>query len=398
MWRRLLAAFAGASLAFAQGAAVDAGPLLCFQAVRGDGAERTDVLLLAELQVDRPPRELWRGRPCRVRCRLDRDHLLLSSREPYGLVVVDAAAATHFTLADGAPDGFVAVHGDDVLFVGDAREAAHDDFLYAASWRSQGERRRLGDVRLQRVPVVAGNLAIGLGAAGDGIHAISLAASGRETGRARRLWQVPAGETDARVALSPNGQFLAVGTVTGGRGTLRVLETGGGEVRRSWTGLPIDVDVASSSMPRLEVGFADDDHVVCSETQRQGRGATFAFVSRSIATGDVTDERPYAKQGLGHQEPPPPGCKAPPAPRFEVVRDATRSVLRAVGSTAELAAVARSIEQYGDLAVSLLDGAFAVARTGTERRTLLLFTAGAEAPRRLCTDWAYDFTWLPASR
>ena len=391
MWRRSLAAFAGVGIAFAQDRAVDAGPLLCFTTVRGDGAQRVDVLLLAELQVDRPPRELWRGQPCRVLCRLDRDRLLLSCREPYGLVVVDAAAATHFTLADGAPDGFVAVHGDDVLFLGDAREPARDDCLYAAPWRQQGERRRLCDVRLQRVPVVAGNLAIGLGGDG-GIHAISLA-----TARARALWQVPAGEADVRVALSPNGQFLAIGTVIGGRGTLRVLETGSGEVKRTWTGLPIDLDVGSSSTPRLEVGFADDDHVVCSETQRQGHASAFAFVSRSIATGEVTDERPDAGSGLSHRAPPPPGAKTPPPPRFEVVRDAARSVLRAVGGDDELAVVTRSSEQYGDLAVSPLDGAFAVARTGEHRRTLLLFAPGDKPQRQLASDWAYDFTWLPAS-
>src|SRR6187455_2625118 len=105
--------------------AIADGPLVCFTVGRGDGKDRENVLFVTNVDGTTQPREFFRSRDnARVLQRLDRDHLLVASfGSPYALLVVDLTAGTNRVLADGAPHEFVAVHGDDVLHLGDRRES-----------------------------------------------------------------------------------------------------------------------------------------------------------------------------------------------------------------------------------------------------------------------------------
>ncbi|HEX5053421.1 MAG TPA: hypothetical protein VFZ65_16710 [Planctomycetota bacterium] len=375
--------------------AVDAGPLLCFTTAEQVSGARENVHWVASLHGDGPAAAFWRSRDnAAVLRRLDRDHLLVASfGTPYALLVVDLAAGSVRELAPDAPHGFVAVHADDVLYLGDRRDAARDDFLYATPWREPGERRRLAEARLHAVPVVQGNLAVAIGADEREVWVVSLV-----LGKGRRVWQAPGSARSLRLALSPAGQRLAIGHVDAdGRGNLSVVDTGTGDTLRSWSALPIQVSAESSSTPTLEVGWLDDAHVVCSETRGDVRGlrGNFVFVARDLATGDVTDETVYSRLGLQHRAPPVPGAIGAPEPLFEIAADGARSVLRRVGEPEPLAQVERKTQQFGDLTVSR-DGCFAAARVDGSHR-LVLFTAASRQPRDLVAAWAYDLTWLPAA-
>ncbi|MEO6593686.1 MAG: hypothetical protein ABIP94_02915, partial [Planctomycetota bacterium] len=155
---------------------VDPGPLLCFATTEFGGGEREHVLWVASLQASGPAAEFWRIRDnAAVLRRLDRDHLLVASYgELYALLVVDLTGGSARELAPGAPHEFVGVHGDDVLHLGDPREGARDNFLYATPWRAPGERRRLAEARFERVPIVQGNLAIAVGEGGRTVWTVSL--------------------------------------------------------------------------------------------------------------------------------------------------------------------------------------------------------------------------------
>jgi hypothetical protein len=378
-----------------QAPAIADGPLVCFTVARGDGKDRENVHFVANVDSTAAPREFFRSHDhARVLQRLDRDHLLVASfGSPYALLVVDLGAGTTREMAPGAPHEFVAVHGDDALFLGDRREPAHDNFLYATPWRDPGERRRLAEKRFQRVPLVQGNLAIALTEDNE-VWVVSLVRA-----QGRRLWTAERGVTDLRLSLSPAGQRLAIGCVDNGRGLLTVVDTSTGEVLRTVADLPIQVSVDSSSTPVLEVGWRDDGHVVCSETRGdvQGMRGTFVFVTRDLATGEVIDETVYSDLGLRHEAPPVPGAVQRSTPRFEVRVDGEKSVLRAKGKPEPLASIDRANQQYEDLCVSR-DGSAATARLGADRRRLVLFTAANATPRELANEWAHDITWLPAAK
>lgn len=372
------------------------GPLVCFTVARGEGKHRENVHFVASVDGAAPPREFFRSRDnASVLRRLGRDHLLVASfGSPYALLVVDLTAGTARELAPGAPHEFVAVHGDEVLHLGDGRAEAHDNFLYASPWRTPGERRRLAEARFVRVPLVEGNLAIALTKDNE-VWVVSLARA-----QGRRLWTAEPGATGLRLSLSPAGQRLAIGCVdNNGRGRLTVVDTSTGEMLRTVADLPIQVGAGSSGMPVLEVGWRDDSHVVCSETRGdvQGLSGSFVFVTRDLASGEVTDETAYSLLGLRHEAPTVPGAAPKSTPRFLVASDRHRSVLREVGRPELLASIERSKEQYQDLCVSR-DGSAATARLGGDRRRLVLFTATSDTPRELANEWAYDITWLPASK
>ncbi|MCB9887833.1 MAG: hypothetical protein H6838_20275 [Planctomycetes bacterium] len=381
------------------GGAIDPGQLLCFSNRESAAADAVTCLHLVELATDRAPRCIWRSpRAVRVLRRLDRDHLLLASfAEPYALLLLDAATGEHRVLAPGAPHGFVAVHGDEVLFVGDGRAKAKDNHLYAVSWRAAAAPRRCLEQRFAAVAAVVGNLAFGITEDRRRVVAVSLT-----SGRGRTLLQVPERERDLRVALAPGGQRLAIGSVAGGKGHLRVVDVGSGALQREWTDLPIDVSPFSSSTPTLEVGWADDDHVVCSQTQGGGRGSgNFVFVHRDLGTGEVTLEDLYAPVGLAHLRPPPPDA-APPdegEPRFQILTKLPtgKSTLNRAGADEPLVAIEAAHEQYQDLAISP-DGAHATARCGPKKQRLCLFAGDDDAERELSTNWSFDLVWLPASQ
>ncbi len=392
----VLVSLAAVAAAQTETAAIDDGPLVCFTVARGRDMDRENVLFVANTDGTRPAREFFRSRAnARVLQRLDHDHLLVGSfGSPYALLVVDLTSGTTRELAPGAPHEFVAVHGDDVLHLGDGRQPANDNFLYATPWLAAGERRRLAETRFVRVPLVQGNLAIGITKDGE-VWVVSLPRA-----QGRRLWTPAAGTTSLRLSLSPTGQRLAIGCVDeNGHGRLHVVDTSTGAQLRQWTDLPIQVSALSSSTPALEVGWCSDTHVVCSETRgdAQGLRGSFAFVTRDLASGEVTDEATYCNLGLRHETPPVPGAAPAPTPIFEVAVDGACSVLRRVGKPKPVAAIERSKEQYQDLAVSR-DGRFATARLDDDRRRFVLFTSSAGTPRELAKEWAFDITWLPATK
>lgn len=392
-------AAAGTPRAQSSPAPVSTGPLVCFT-TNARTPDATEVTLhIAELDGTGPSRPFWRNSDnANVLARLDRDHLLLTSYgSPYALLVVDLAAGTHRVLAAGAPHGFVAVHGADVLFLGDPRGDTPDNFLYAAPWATSGERRRLAAQRFDHVREIAGNLAVGIAPDANAaeVWVISIV---RASGRA--VWSAPAGTRALRTALSPGGQRLAIGCVlANGESLLTVVDLGAGTVVRSWSDLPIQVSPLSSSMPCLEVGWHDDDHVVCSETRgdRQGMRGSFVHVRRCLTSGETTDENVYDAIGLAHRPPPPPGAgsAAQTAPTFvtEIVGATTR--LTRTGSSEPLATFDRAQERYGDVRVAP-DGQSAVAHLGEGKNRCTLFTATSKDGRLLSQGSAYDFVWLPA--
>jgi hypothetical protein len=393
--RTLVLAGFSCSAAAQETPAIADGPIVCFTVARSADKDRENVHFVANVDGDAAPREFFRSRDnARVLQRLDRDHLLVASfGSPYALLVADLTAGTTRELAPGAPHEFIAVHGDDVLHLGDRREPAHDNFLYAAPWRAPAERRRLAETRFHRVPLVQGNLAIALTEDNE-VWVVSLARA-----QGRRLTTAEPGVMGLRLSLSPAGQRLAIGCVDKGRGRLTVVDTSTGAVLRTVAALPIQVSAGSSGTPVLEVGWRDDGHVVCSETRGdvQGLSGNFVFVTRDLATGEVTDETVYSGLGLWHEAPPVPGIPPKSPPQLEVTAEPGRSVLRARGNPEPLAAIERSKQQYEDLCVSR-DGNAAIARLGKDRRRLVLFTAATATPRELAKEWAYDITWLPASK
>ncbi len=383
--------------------AVGNGPLLCF-VVAGD-VDGEQIHRLAELEGDGPAREFWRPPAnAEVLRRLDRQHLLVASYgSQYALLVLDVAAGGLRELAPGAPHGFVAVHGDDVLYLGDPRDDVpyeKDDFLYASPWREPGERRRLCTAHIARVPIVNGNLVIAVGADERDVWAISTV---REQGR--RLWTAEPDRTQLRFALSPGGERLAIGAVDAhGMGELRVLDVGSGAVVAHWEQLPIQVSVISSSTPTLEVGWHDDQHVVCSETRgdRKGLSGSFVYVRRDITSGDVTDETTYTELGLSHTAPATGGSSR--ARHFQVIRpdmagERAIDYLVHVGSDGEMTTFAEREPRRDEPFAISPDGAFAIACVNDNAgRRVLLFSAGNEAPRQLGTGLPHSFVWLPAAR
>ncbi|MBL9079777.1 MAG: hypothetical protein JNL08_19905 [Planctomycetes bacterium] len=372
-------------------APLGSGPLLCYVVV-DEGVHR---LTAVELEPPGTPRELCRSpAPVRVLQRLDRDHLLLSTGD--ALVLLDAAAGAMQALLATTADRFVAVHGDDVLVLGDARGEAPwlpDNHLYAVPWRGTAPRRRIGAERFATVPIVAGNLAIALDASERELWAISL-----NRLQERRLTTLPDGDHSARVALSPDGARLAIGSVAqNGRGRLRVVDAATGRSQQQWDDLPIGLSPLSSFAPTLEVAWHDATHVVCSESRGDTRGldGSFVHVRRDVGTGAIVDETVYSGLELYHRLPQP---ELPSTGLTVATLDDTLE-LRRLGTDAALRSVPRSGKTAADL-VAAPDGRFAAACRlvdGTFR--LELWTADpAAAPRDLGPGRAEGWAWLEASR
>lgn len=384
-------------------APVGPGPLLCL-ATNSRSAQPEVTLYVAELAGEGPARPIWRNRDnADVLARLDQQRLLLASYgNPYALLVLDLAAGTHQVLADGAPHEFVAVHGDAVLHLGDRRGetrveavwAEGDNFLYRTPWRDPAARRRLCEQRFDRVAQVAGNLAIAVTPNDTAVWVVSITnASGRA------LWTAPANAHSTCVAMSPGGQRLAIGCVRpDAKGLLTVVDLAAGAIVRSWPDLPIHVSPLSSNRPTLEIGWHDDEHVVCSLTRGDANGlaGNFAYVRYRLATGEVVDEEVYSGLELRHRAPPAPGpTPAGPAAAFqaEVVGDTTRVVR--VDAKQPLATFPRGTARYGDWRIAP-DGQSAVLHPVETPTRCTLFTAARTAGRTLLEQAACDFRWLPA--
>lgn len=377
------------------------GPLLALQTV--DDASKQRTLWLADVFGEAPAAPAVRARGAlEILHRLDRDRLLLTSHaEPRGLVVADVAAGTHRTLAPGAPRGFVAVRGDEVLFLGDGR--AGEDFLFRASWREATPRVQVLDVRLSRVVSVVGNLALAVRHDGRAIWLVNLLRGG-----GRELAQLPEQAHAPRLQLSPTGQWAAIGFVDlgGGGAVLRIVDVATGRLLREWTGMPVEVSPLSSSMPTLEIGWSDEATVACSESRNARRpNGTFCWVRRDVLTGDVLGEETYGPVGLSHQAPPAPSSAQPQRtpgerPRFL----AERGELRLEGREQEVCDPRRELRTHDwqDVSVDPSGHHAAVRRRADGADFLELYTAPPRTgdpvppPRRLLTGYARDLRWLPA--
>ena len=386
----MIACVAAAAVANAQGSeAVADGPLLCFQVHSEDGRERIHHVL--ELDRAGAARAFWRSPGnAAVLHRLDRRHVLMASYgDPYALLVVDLASGAAREIAPGVPHSFVAVHGDEVLYIGDDRYGKGDDFLYTVPWPTAGERRRVADVHFDRVPLVRGNLAIGVERSDAAVWVTSLVG-----GACRRVWVAPGEANRVRVACSPGGQRLAIGCVgTDGSGRLAVVDTGTAAIVRSWQDLPIQVSPCSSDSPTLEVGWRDDLHVICSETRGDALAldGQFVHVTRSVI-GDEASESAYSAIGLRHVAPPRPDEVRRP-PRFSLTVDGEVTSLRRTIDDRVLARANAAMHAPEHVAVSP-DGQY-----GTSHRSsrCTVFHGEQASPTPLPRG-AHGLTWLPASR
>lgn len=382
-----LVAFAATVGLNAQEHALDAGPLLAFTVVQTNDSKRQNILRVAELEGS-GNFELYHGKHgARVLRRLDRDHLLLELPDPKRLVAFDVPRGVGRELVRGSCK-FTSVRDGDVLFLAGPGRTGK---LHSVSWREEATPVVLCDHAFSRVPLLVGNLAFAVDQHEQSVWIISLA-----SGRSRQVWTAPGGHSRVRIALSPNGQRLAVGLIDKlHRGRLEVVDAATGESIQTWKDLPIWVSPLSSSIPTLEVAFADDENVICSETRGNRRGihGQFVHVTRSLATGEIEDEAVYSGLDLDHKPPAP----TPPEPSFEITRSKKHAELRRTGSSDVLAQIPRSRQQYEDLAVSRPDGRYATARLGDKRERLTLFPPTGK-PRQLSTTWAHSLTWLPAVR
>ncbi|MBL8754563.1 MAG: hypothetical protein JNK15_14765 [Planctomycetes bacterium] len=388
----LATAAAAPAQARAFAATVGAGPLVALRTSSPLENGSATVWSIADVEGTGKAAPFWRGPGnCDLLARLDRDHLLLASYgEPYALVVVDLTAGTHTILADGAPHEFVALHGDLVLHLGDGRVQSLDPFPYATPWRDPAQRRRLAEIRCERIAMVAGNLAILVGEGERELHSVSLTG-----GTTRRLWTVPGGADHVKVKLSPAGQRLAIGVVARGKGLLTVVDIATATVVHQWADLPIDVSPLSSNRPTLEVGWHDDAHVVCSET----RPRSFTWVRRPVDADTIVDEHDYGPIGLWHDAPPAPSAPAvaTAAPRFrwEPLAEGGSALWRE-GRKEPLRRFAEKQLPHGTLSFAP-DGNAVIHCNRVEVGPTLLWHATAEAARPLAEAPAHAVAWLPAA-
>jgi len=368
-----------------------AGPVVCFTQNAG-GTPRMSHLLVANCDGDRKAQRFCKVQGnVRIAARLDRSHFLLSCYDkPYGLVVADAHTGATHLLAEGSPHDFVGLHGDQVLYLGDNRYDKGDNYLYARPWRG-GEARRLAEVRLDSVPLRHGNLAFAVTAGEREVWKISLT---RGTGS--RVHTLPEHCMGTRLALSPSGQRLAIGCAAQGRGHLAVIDLGSNRAVQSWQNLNIDVSPLSSSMPTLEVTFADDEHVLTSETIGDGlRGGHFATVRRSLDSGKVVEEIPAGDLGLYHHKPQVPG--APAETRFFDVRTkGERYLLVRPDRDAPVTDVPNVRGRACDLILSP-GGRYAIERLERSPNLMVLHRRD-RAPLALFDQYCTDLVWFDAAR
>ncbi|MFN3241449.1 MAG: YncE family protein [Planctomycetota bacterium] len=387
----LLAAPAAAQQLERPELALDVGPVVCFSKNAGGSPRQTD-LYVANCDGERGAQRFCRVQGnVRIVTRLDRSHFLLACYDqPYGLVVVDAATGVQHLLADGSPHDFVALHGGDVLYLGDDRWGKGDHFLYARPWRG-GERRKLTEVQLDAVPIVDGNLAIAVTAGEREVWKVSLT-----RGAGSRVHRLPEGTMSTRLALSPGGQRLAIGCNQQGRGRLTVVDLATGKALQVWKTINITVSPLSSSLPRLEVGWHDDGHVVTAETIGNGRnGGHFAFVRRSIASGEVVEELDAGDLGLSHPQPPTPGAPAA-EPLFSVQPRGDRYLLLRADRERPVAEAANVRGRACPLAVSP-DGAYAVEQLERDPTKRVLHRRTGP-PLALFDQPCTDLCWFGPSR
>ena len=375
--------------------ALDQGPLICFAKAAGGKPHRVD-LYAASCNGNQGGKRFWRNTGnTKLVARLDQTHLLVSSYgEPYALITVDTSTGKHRILADGSPHSFVAVHGDDVLYRGDNRWGKGDHYLFARSWRVESERRKLAEPQFDSVPIVRGNLAIGVTAGTNEVWSISLT-----RGKGRKLYSLPENASQVQLALAPGAQRLAIGANKLGRGHLAVVDLGSAKTLNSWDNLEIEVSMLSSFTPTVQVGWFDDEHVVSSETRGGGRGfggGNFTFIRRSIETGEIVDDAPYGPVELHHRTPPLPDDEQNPAPRFEIQTEGDKFLLVEKGKKQPLQSVPKDYRTGAFIRLAPA-GAFAMVALPDNPKLVLLYRPH-KPPLAVSNVGGMDWQWLPAKR
>ncbi|MFT4513222.1 MAG: hypothetical protein ACI89X_002858 [Planctomycetota bacterium] len=373
---------------------LDQGPLICFSKATNDKPHRVN-LYVANCDGDQKGKRFWQNAGnSNVVARLDQTHLLVASyTEPYGLIVVDTKTGKHRMLAEGSSHDFVAVHGDEVLYLGDNRWDTNDNHLFARSWRIEAERRKLAEPLFDSVPIVRGNLAIGITDGSKEVWSVSLTRS-----KGRKLYELPEGARQVQLSLAPGAQRLAIGANKVGRGHLAVVDIGSAKRLNSWDNLTIDVSPLSSSTPTVRVGWFDDEHVVTSET-RGGRGrafggGNFTFIRRSIETGKITDDASYGPVKLHHHRPPAPDAEKAPTPVFEIQTKGDEYLLIQKGKKDPVQAVPKDYRTGAKIRLAQ-DSAFAIVKLAHNPQLVQLYRPG-KSPLALSSVGGMDWRWLPA--
>lgn len=368
------------------------GPVVCFER-NSPGTPHQVSIYATNCDGDQKARRFWiNSGNADVVARLDQSHILVASYgEPYGLIVVDTKTGSHHLLAEGSSHSFVAQRREEVLFLGDNRWGKGDNHLYARNWRTLGARRKLAEPTFASVPLIEGNLAIGVTAGERQVWAISLA-----RGKGRKVYELPQGASQTRLTLAPNGLRLAIGTSINWRGHLAVVDLGAAKVLNRWDGLNISLSPLSSFSPTVECNWFDDEHVVSSETIGQGRnGGHFAWVRRNVATGKITDESAYGPMVLRHTRPPRAGAE--PAPQlFSIATEGDRLLLMQQGKKEPVQSVPKDYRHGAKIRLSP-DGRFAIVHLERDPRLCQLYRPGLR-PLAVSDAGALEWRWLPAIR
>lgn len=368
------------------------GPLVCYERNFG-GKPREVGLFAANCDGDQKGRLFWRNSGnVNVVARLDQSHILVASYgSPYALLVVDTKIGAHRVLAEGSPHSFVGVRGDEVLYLGDDRWGKGDNYLFARSWQNKTKRRKLAEPRFDSVPLIRGNLAIGVTVGENETWSISLTRS-----KARKIYDLPKGARRVRLALAPGAQRIAISASVQGKGHLAVVDLGSAKPLNQWDDLNIGVSPFSSSSPTVELGWFDDGHVVTSETISAGRfHGHFAFVRRNVETGKITDESAYGQMALQHSTPPPPGEPKAKDPVFTIAAQDDDYRLMQKGQKEPLQSVPKDY-RIGAKILLAPEGAFAVVKLERNPKLCVLYRPG-KAPLALSDEGGTSWRWLPAS-
>jgi hypothetical protein len=399
--------------------AISDGPLLAFSTFATGDAGRAGgkALTVFDPQRGASYRALAgiRG-PITCEARLDaRRALMRPYGDPEGLVVVDFEDESHRLLTP-APFGFVAVVGDEVLHLGEARRG--DATLYAADWRRPKAPRRVHAGPLIGKPVVRGGVAFALSAgASPSLLRIDVA-----TGAATSLMPLQPHRLTPRlrISASPDGRRVALVAASAAdldgagddanRGAaLRVLDASDGTVLGSADSVDIHVSFYSSQTPTLRTAWIDDDRLRWSETfvsavDPQGRKTeSFRFVEWRISTGERKERDAYSPLGLGHADPERPEDAGSKGGRRAIgLFERDTGLLWFKGDVDPIADVRQSKQHGGevwqDLTVSQ-DGVFASVRSGRgAARRLDLFDGRDRSRRTLATGATFDIEWIPAVR
>jgi len=367
------------------------GPLVCFER-NSPGTPHEVSIFAANCDGDAAAKKFWiNAGNADVVARLDQSHILIASYgQVYGLIVVDTKTGSHQLFAEGSPHSFVAQRGDEVLFLGDDRWSKGDNHLYARNWRTPGARRKLAEPTFESIPLIEGNLAIGVTAGEREVWSISLTRS-----KGRKIYDLPQGTSQTRLALSPNGLRLAIGANVNWRGHIAVVDLGAAKVLNQWNGLNISLSPLSSFSPTVECQWFDDEQIVSSETIGKGRnGGHFAWVRRNVATGKITDESAYGPMVLRHTPPPPAGHK-PKAPLFSIASEGEHFLLMQAGVKEPVQSVPKDYRHGAKIRLSP-QGRFAVVHLERDPNLCQLYRPG-QPPLAVSDAGALEWQWLPAS-